>query len=43
MLIVISKPQISFSKDSNHKFAKELWARIQLLMQGTSLTKQERE
>ncbi|GJZ81255.1 hypothetical protein Tco_0646249 [Tanacetum coccineum] len=28
---------------SNHKVAKELWARIQLLMQGTSLTKQERE
>nr|GEY82846.1 hypothetical protein [Tanacetum cinerariifolium] len=28
---------------SNHKFAKELWERIQLLMQGTSLTKQERE
>ncbi|GJS77648.1 retrovirus-related pol polyprotein from transposon TNT 1-94 [Tanacetum coccineum] len=27
----------------NHKVAKELWARIQLLMQVTSLTKQERE
>nr|GEU30740.1 hypothetical protein [Tanacetum cinerariifolium] len=27
----------------NHKFAKELWERIQLLIQGTSLTKQERE
>nr|GEY35796.1 hypothetical protein [Tanacetum cinerariifolium] len=27
----------------NHKVAKELWGRIQLLMQGTSLTKQERE
>ncbi|GJR52467.1 retrovirus-related pol polyprotein from transposon TNT 1-94 [Tanacetum coccineum] len=27
---------------SNHKVAKELWERIQLLMQGTSLTKQER-
>ncbi|GJS31554.1 hypothetical protein Tco_0492174 [Tanacetum coccineum] len=24
---------------SNHKVAKELWERIQLLMQGTSLTK----
>ncbi|GJU87856.1 hypothetical protein Tco_1295402 [Tanacetum coccineum] len=43
--------QISFSKDyhevvhwlSNHKVAKELWERIQLLMQGTSLTEQERE
>ncbi|GKG08056.1 reverse transcriptase domain-containing protein [Tanacetum coccineum] len=28
---------------SNHKVAKEVWERIQLLMQGTSLTKQERE
>nr|GEX54079.1 retrovirus-related Pol polyprotein from transposon TNT 1-94 [Tanacetum cinerariifolium] len=27
----------------NHKVVKELWRRIQLLMQGTSLTKQERE
>ncbi|GKD04302.1 hypothetical protein Tco_1179276 [Tanacetum coccineum] len=27
----------------NHKVVKELWERIQLLMQGTSLTKQERE
>ncbi|GKD11661.1 retrovirus-related pol polyprotein from transposon TNT 1-94, partial [Tanacetum coccineum] len=29
--------------ENNHKVAKELWERIQLLMQGTSLTKQERE
>nr|GFA25952.1 hypothetical protein [Tanacetum cinerariifolium] len=28
---------------SNHKVAKELWEKIQLLMQGTSLRKQERE
>ncbi|GJW04228.1 hypothetical protein Tco_1563084 [Tanacetum coccineum] len=28
---------------SNHRIVKELWERIQLLMQGTSLTKQERE
>nr|GEX54865.1 hypothetical protein [Tanacetum cinerariifolium] len=28
---------------SNHKVSKELWERIQLLMQGTSLTKQERK
>ncbi|GJW83835.1 retrovirus-related pol polyprotein from transposon TNT 1-94 [Tanacetum coccineum] len=27
----------------NYKIAKDLWERIQLLMQGTSLTKQERE
>nr|GFC14003.1 hypothetical protein [Tanacetum cinerariifolium] len=28
---------------STHKVAKELWEGIQMLMQGTSLTKQERE
>nr|GEZ05259.1 hypothetical protein [Tanacetum cinerariifolium] len=28
---------------STHKVAKNLWERIQMLMQGTSLTKQERE
>nr|GEV78975.1 hypothetical protein [Tanacetum cinerariifolium] len=28
---------------STHKVAKEPWERIQVLMQGTSLTKQERE
>ncbi|GJT81716.1 retrovirus-related pol polyprotein from transposon TNT 1-94 [Tanacetum coccineum] len=28
---------------NHHKIAKDLWERIQLLMQGTSLTKQERE
>ncbi|GJV77014.1 hypothetical protein Tco_1508598, partial [Tanacetum coccineum] len=28
---------------SHHKVAKDLWERIQLLMQGTSLTKQERK
>nr|GEW43053.1 putative ribonuclease H-like domain-containing protein [Tanacetum cinerariifolium] len=28
---------------SNHQIAKELWERIQLLIQGTSLTKHERE
>nr|GEU65851.1 hypothetical protein [Tanacetum cinerariifolium] len=28
---------------STHKVAKELWERIQMLMQGTSLTKQDRE
>ncbi|GKE27311.1 hypothetical protein Tco_1442695 [Tanacetum coccineum] len=28
---------------SNHNVSKELWERIQLLMQGSSLTKQERE
>nr|GEW32305.1 hypothetical protein [Tanacetum cinerariifolium] len=28
---------------NNHKAAKDLWERIQLLKQGTSLTKKERE
>ncbi|GJU53784.1 hypothetical protein Tco_1227498 [Tanacetum coccineum] len=28
---------------SHHRVAKDLWERIELLMQGTSLTKQERE
>nr|GEU44400.1 hypothetical protein [Tanacetum cinerariifolium] len=36
-------PQEVYALVSNHKVAKELWERIQLLMQGTSLTKQERE
>ncbi|GJX19523.1 putative ribonuclease H-like domain-containing protein [Tanacetum coccineum] len=36
-------PPEVFALVSNHKVAKELWERIQLLMQGTSLTKQERE
>ncbi|GJW45532.1 hypothetical protein Tco_0077178 [Tanacetum coccineum] len=36
-------PPEVFALVSNHKVAKKLWERIQLLMQGTSLTKQERE
>nr|GEV84841.1 hypothetical protein [Tanacetum cinerariifolium] len=32
-----------YASVSNHKVTKELWERIQLLMQGTSLTKQEKE
>ncbi|GJZ88399.1 retrovirus-related pol polyprotein from transposon TNT 1-94 [Tanacetum coccineum] len=36
-------PEVRFPLVSNHKVAKELWERIQLLMQGTSLTKQERK
>ncbi|GJU00593.1 hypothetical protein Tco_1110931 [Tanacetum coccineum] len=51
-MILESAKQISISQGlppevyalvSNHKVAKELWERIQLLMQGTSLKKQERE
>ncbi|GKE52773.1 hypothetical protein Tco_1487929 [Tanacetum coccineum] len=36
------RPEV-YALVSNHKVAKELWERIQLLMQGTSLTKHERE
>nr|GEY18263.1 hypothetical protein [Tanacetum cinerariifolium] len=35
-------PQV-YALVSTHKVAKELWERIQMLMQGTSLTKQERK
>nr|GEX04569.1 hypothetical protein [Tanacetum cinerariifolium] len=36
-------PREVYALVSNHKVTKELWERIQLLMQGTSLMKQERE
>ncbi|GJT31648.1 hypothetical protein Tco_0922067 [Tanacetum coccineum] len=36
-------PSEVYALVSNHRIAKELWERIQLFMQGTSLTKQERE
>ncbi|GJX26970.1 retrovirus-related pol polyprotein from transposon TNT 1-94 [Tanacetum coccineum] len=42
-IILQGLPPEVYALVSNHKVAKELWARIQLLMQGTSLTKQERE
>ncbi|GJS19130.1 retrovirus-related pol polyprotein from transposon TNT 1-94 [Tanacetum coccineum] len=42
-IILQGLPHEVYTLVSNHKVAKELWARIQLLMQGTSLTKQERE
>ncbi|GKA04952.1 retrovirus-related pol polyprotein from transposon TNT 1-94 [Tanacetum coccineum] len=42
-IILQGIPPEVFALVSNHKVAKELWERIQLLMQGTSLTKQERE
>nr|GEU55606.1 hypothetical protein [Tanacetum cinerariifolium] len=40
---MLCTPPEVYALVSNHKVAKELWERIQLLMQGTSLTKQERE
>nr|GEY39118.1 integrase, catalytic region, zinc finger, CCHC-type, peptidase aspartic, catalytic [Tanacetum cinerariifolium] len=42
-IILQGLPPEVYALVSNHKVAKELWARIQLLMEGTSLTKQERE
>nr|GEV65653.1 retrovirus-related Pol polyprotein from transposon TNT 1-94 [Tanacetum cinerariifolium] len=42
-IILQGLPPEVYALVGNHKVAKELWERIQLLMQGTSLTKQERE
>nr|GEU31686.1 hypothetical protein [Tanacetum cinerariifolium] len=42
-IILQGLPPKVYALVSNHKVVKELWERIQLLMQGTSLTKQERE
>ncbi|GJV50249.1 hypothetical protein Tco_1440461, partial [Tanacetum coccineum] len=42
-IILQGLPPEVYALVSNHKVIKELWERIQLLMQGTSLTKQERE
>nr|GEU89944.1 retrovirus-related Pol polyprotein from transposon TNT 1-94 [Tanacetum cinerariifolium] len=42
-IILQGLPLDFYALVSTHKVAKELWERIQMLMQGTSLTKQERE
>ncbi|GJX29136.1 integrase, catalytic region, zinc finger, CCHC-type containing protein [Tanacetum coccineum] len=42
-IILQGLPSNIYSLVNHHRVAKELWERIQLLMQGTSLTKQERE
>nr|GEU60768.1 hypothetical protein [Tanacetum cinerariifolium] len=42
-IILQGLPPEVYALVSNHKVAKELWERIQLLMQGPLLTKQERE
>nr|GEU69140.1 hypothetical protein [Tanacetum cinerariifolium] len=42
-IILQGLPPDVYALVSTHKEAKELWERIQMLMQGTSLTKQERE
>nr|GEW91183.1 hypothetical protein [Tanacetum cinerariifolium] len=42
-IIIQGLPPKVYALVINHKVIKALWERIQLLMQGTSLTKQERE
>ncbi|GJT13225.1 hypothetical protein Tco_0860267 [Tanacetum coccineum] len=42
-IILQGLPPKLYALVSNHQIAKELWEIIQLLMQGTSLTKHERE
>nr|GEW39182.1 splicing factor [Tanacetum cinerariifolium] len=42
-IILQGLPPEVYALVSTHKVDKELWERIQMLMQGTSLTKQERE
>ncbi|GKE01709.1 retrovirus-related pol polyprotein from transposon TNT 1-94 [Tanacetum coccineum] len=42
-IILQGLPPEVYALVSNHQIAKKLWERIQLLMQGTSLTKHERE
>nr|GEY54622.1 hypothetical protein [Tanacetum cinerariifolium] len=42
-IILQALPPNIYALVSTHKVAKDLWERIQTLMQGTSLTKQERE
>ncbi|GJV54103.1 hypothetical protein Tco_1449844 [Tanacetum coccineum] len=42
-IILQGLPSDVHSLVNHHRVAKDLWERVQLLMQGTSLTKQERE
>nr|GEY57018.1 hypothetical protein [Tanacetum cinerariifolium] len=42
-IILQALPSKIYALVNTHKVAKDLWERIQMLMQGTSLTKQERE
>ncbi|GJZ44549.1 integrase, catalytic region, zinc finger, CCHC-type containing protein, partial [Tanacetum coccineum] len=42
-IILQGLPSDVYSLVNHHRVAKDLWERVQLLMQGTSLTKQERE
>ncbi|GJS62123.1 hypothetical protein Tco_0656907 [Tanacetum coccineum] len=42
-IILQGLPTDIYALVNHHRVAKDLWERVQLLMQGTSLTKQERE
>ncbi|GKF85046.1 hypothetical protein Tco_0249944, partial [Tanacetum coccineum] len=42
-IILQGLPTEIYALVSQHRVAKDLWEKIKLLMQGTSLTKQERE
>ncbi|GJS48572.1 retrovirus-related pol polyprotein from transposon TNT 1-94 [Tanacetum coccineum] len=42
-IILQSLPDDIYSLVNHHRVAKDLWERVQLLMQGTSVSKQERE
>ncbi|GJY89706.1 retrovirus-related pol polyprotein from transposon TNT 1-94 [Tanacetum coccineum] len=42
-IILQGLPTDIYSLVNHHRVAKDLWEKVQLLMQGTSLTKQERE
>ncbi|GKC28904.1 hypothetical protein Tco_1036198 [Tanacetum coccineum] len=42
-IILQGLPTDIYSLVNHHRVAKDLWERVQLLMQGTSLTKQERK
>ena len=42
-IILQGLPPDVYALVNHHRVSKDLWARVQLLMQGTSLTKQERE
>nr|GEX58586.1 hypothetical protein [Tanacetum cinerariifolium] len=42
-IILQGPPSDIYSLVNHHRVAKDLWERVQLLMQGTSFTKQERE
>nr|GEW70900.1 hypothetical protein [Tanacetum cinerariifolium] len=42
-IVLLGLPPDVFALFNHHKVSKEIWDRVKLLMQGTSLTKQERE